>query len=103
MPEGPGDSRVSMVLRLSIPGTVSPDGIADWIANSPEPTYGGQLQDFAALGHAAEGRIRIAGTEEKVTLADGHVVALRKPTRSKNLAMAVCTRRSCCLPVWRRR
>jgi len=30
-----------------------PEGIADWITTSPDPVYGGQLQDLAAPGHAA--------------------------------------------------
>jgi CxxC motif-containing protein (DUF1111 family) len=73
-------SRVSMFLRLSIPGGPSPEGIADWIASSPDPTYGGQLQDFAAPGHAAEGRMDVTYVETPVTLADGTVVTLRTPT-----------------------
>ncbi|MES2916702.1 MAG: di-heme oxidoredictase family protein [Pseudomonadota bacterium] len=73
-------SRVSMFLRLSVPGGPVPDGIADWIATSPDPTYGGQLQDLAAPGQAAEGRMDIAWTETPVTLPDGTVVSLRAPT-----------------------
>ena len=46
-----------MVLRLSIPGGAVPEGIAGWIATQPDPTYGGQLQDFAAPGHFAEGQL----------------------------------------------
>jgi CxxC motif-containing protein (DUF1111 family) len=75
-------SRVSMFLRLSVPGGPVPDGIADWIATSPDPTYGGQLQDLAAPGQAAEGRMDIAWEETPVTLADGTVVSLRAPTYS---------------------
>jgi CxxC motif-containing protein (DUF1111 family) len=79
-PETPDDSRVSMFLRLSVPGGPVPGNIADWIATSPDPTYGGQLQDLAAPGHAAEGRMDITWTETPVTLADGTVVSLRAPT-----------------------
>lgn len=79
-PATPDASRVSMFLRLSIPGGPSPEGIADWIATSPEPTYGGQLQDLAAPGHASEGRMDITWSETPVTLADGTVVSLRAPT-----------------------
>jgi CxxC motif-containing protein (DUF1111 family) len=79
-PETPDDSRVSMFLRLSVMGGPSPEGIADWLATSPDPTYGGQLQDLAAPGHAAEGRMDITYTETPVTLADGTVVSLRAPT-----------------------
>ena len=78
-PEGPEDGRVSMFLRLSVPGATSPADIEEWLATSPEPTYGSQLQDFAAPGHAAEGRMEISWTEQPVTLADGTVVSLRAP------------------------
>jgi CxxC motif-containing protein (DUF1111 family) len=81
-PESPEDSRVSMFLRLSVLGGPSPEGIAEWIATRPDPTYGGQLQDLAAPGHAAEGRMDITWTETPVTLADGTVVSLRAPTYS---------------------
>lgn len=73
-------SRVSMFLRLSIPGGPAPEGIADWIATQPDPTYGGQLQDLAAPGHAAEGRMDITWLETPVTLPDGTTVTLRAPT-----------------------
>lgn len=73
-------SRVSMFLRLSVPGGPAPEGIADWIATQPDPTYGGQLQDLAASGHAAEGRMDITWTETPVTLPDGTIVSLRAPT-----------------------
>jgi CxxC motif-containing protein (DUF1111 family) len=78
-PATPDASRVSMFLRLSVPGGPSPEGIADWIATSPEPTYGGQLQDLAAPGHPAEGRMDVTWTEAPVTLADGTAVSLRAP------------------------
>ena len=79
-PATPDTSRVSMFLRLSVPGGPSPEGIADWIATSPDPTYGGQLQDLAAPGHPAEGRMDITWTESLVTLGDGTTVSLRTPT-----------------------
>jgi CxxC motif-containing protein (DUF1111 family) len=79
-PEGPDDSRVSMFLRLSVPGGTTPAEIEAWLATSPEPTFGSQLQDFAAPGHAAEGRMEISWTEQPVTLADGTVVSLRAPS-----------------------
>lgn len=81
-PEGPEDGRVSMFLRLSVPGGTTPAEIAEWLATSPEPTYGSQLQDFAAPGHSAEGRMEISWTEHPVTLADGAVVSLRAPAYS---------------------
>lgn len=79
-PEKADDSRVSMFLRLSIPGGPMPEGIAGWIATQPDPTYGSQLQDFAAPGHSAEGRMDISWTEIPVSLADGTTVSLRAPT-----------------------
>jgi CxxC motif-containing protein (DUF1111 family) len=79
-PEAPGDARVSMFLRLSVPGGGAPEGISDWIATSPDPVYGGQLQDLAAPGHTTEGRMEISWTDVPVTLADGTEVNLRAPT-----------------------
>ena len=81
-PAAPDASRVSMFLRLSIPGGPAPEGIADWISTQPDPTYGGQLQDLAAPGHAAEGRMDVTYTETPVTLSDGTVVFLRAPRYS---------------------
>lgn len=78
-PEGPEDGRVSMFLRLSVPGGAAPMGIADWVASQPDPVYGGQLQDFAVPGLAAEGRMEITWTETPVTLSDGSMVSLRAP------------------------
>jgi CxxC motif-containing protein (DUF1111 family) len=78
-PEDAADSRVSMFLRLSVPGGPVPEGIEGWIATEPDPTYGGQLQDLAAPGHAAEGQMEIIWTETPVTLVDGTVVSLRAP------------------------
>ncbi|GHC22912.1 thiol oxidoreductase [Gemmobacter nanjingensis] len=79
-PEGADEPRVSIFLRLSVPGGNPVPEIADYIATSPEPTYGGQLQDFAAPGLTPEGRMGIDWREEPVTLADGTVVSLRHPT-----------------------
>ena len=63
----PGESAVSLVLRLGLP-----DG-------GPEPTYGHQLQNFAIQGLAPEGRLTVAYEEEPVTLAGGEVALLRRP------------------------
>ncbi len=79
-PPTPEASRVSMFLRLSTLGGPTPEGIADWIATQPDPTYGGQLQDLAAPGHAAEGRMDVTWTETPVALADGTTVPLRTPS-----------------------
>ena len=79
----PEDDAVSMFLRLSIPPRT--DGERALLASGraaviPEPTYGGQLQDFAIAGIRAEGRMEITYAEEPVTLGDGTVVSLRRPT-----------------------
>nr|WP_245749520.1 di-heme oxidoredictase family protein [Gemmobacter aquatilis] len=81
-PEGPDDGRVSMFLRLSIPGGDPVPAIRDYLATRPEPTYGGQLQDLAAPGYAAEAQMGLTYAEQPVTLADGTVVSLRAPTYS---------------------
>lgn len=64
-----------MVLRLSIPGS-APDG-----GPRPHPVYGLQLQQQGTLGVVpAEGFATIDWIEEPVTLDDGAVVRLRRPT-----------------------
>ncbi|MEM7742455.1 MAG: di-heme oxidoredictase family protein [Pseudomonadota bacterium] len=81
-PEGPQDTAISMFLRVSIPGGPE-DTVAEiegYLATLPEPTYGTQLQDFALPGHRAEYTLGITYEEVEVTLADGTVVSLRKPT-----------------------
>jgi len=78
-PEGPEDGRVSMFLRLSVPGGPAPEGIAEWLATQPDPVYGGQLQDLAAPGQLAEGRMEVTYADLPVTFPDGTVVTLRDP------------------------
>jgi len=84
-PAGPEDSAVSMFLRLSVPPQT--DAERQLLATHrqaviPDPTYGGQLQDLAIQGHPAEGRMMIDDEEVPVTLDDGEVVSLRKPSYS---------------------
>lgn len=87
-PAGPDAPATSMFLRLSIPGGSAPGEIEDYLSTRPDPVYGGQLQDFAAPGQAAEGRMAISYEERRVTLADGMVVTLQAPTYSvTDLAM----------------
>ncbi len=79
----PEDDAVSMFLRLSIPprDAAERELLASRKANViAEPTYGGQLQDLAIQGHAAEGKMHITYEETPVTLAGGEVVRLRKPS-----------------------
>lgn len=84
-PESADDNAISMFLRLSIPPQTEQQKQLlqeGRIGTIPEPTYGGQLQDFAVPGLAAEGRMNIHWQEHIVTLADGTEVALRRPTYS---------------------
>ena len=76
------DSAVSMLIRLSVPPRTDEERAllaSGRAAAIPEPTYGGQLQDVAVPGMAAEGRIRITRTEREVTLHDGTKVVLEAP------------------------
>jgi CxxC motif-containing protein (DUF1111 family) len=78
-----GETAVSMFLRLSIPPQTEADRQAlatHRKAVIAEPTYGGQLQNFSIQGLFAEGRMVIDYAAQPVTLADGTVVTLRKPS-----------------------
>ncbi len=89
-PEGSDDDTVSMFLRLSVPA--APDEAMSEIEafllsigedaprSRPDPVYGGQLQDFAVQGHAAEGRMRVDYEEFEVALSDGETARLRRPS-----------------------
>lgn len=70
-PSGPGRLPAGMVVRLVLP---LPDG-----ASAVDPTYGGQLQDQAVPGVAAEGHVEVHFDESEVVLADGERVVLRSP------------------------
>ncbi|WP_235820221.1 di-heme oxidoreductase family protein [Falsiruegeria litorea] len=78
-PNGSQDKAVSMFLRVSIPGGAEPEGIEDYIATRPDPTYGQQLQDFALPGHPAEYTLQVTYSEHPVVLSGGEVVTLREP------------------------
>ncbi|GAB5469294.1 MAG: di-heme oxidoredictase family protein [Rhodospirillales bacterium] len=82
-PAGPEDKATSMFLRLSVPPRSAAEHAAltsRELLRIPEPTYGGQLQDFAVPGLPAEGRMTIAYEEEPVALNGGETVLLRKPS-----------------------
>lgn len=84
-PENEHDTAVSMFLRLSIPPQNENDEklLRERQVNViDEPTYGGQLQDFAIQGIDPEGKVRVSYTEQTVKLADGTIVSLREPTYS---------------------
>lgn len=83
-PETPDEPPVSVVVRLSVPGT-DPHG-----GPRPHPHYGDQLQNRALQGQRPEllfrsvpvpheADIRIEWDEHTVTLADGTEVPLRRP------------------------
>ncbi|NTJ44273.1 c-type cytochrome [Agrobacterium larrymoorei] len=78
-----GEDAVSMVLRLARPARTSNEEAAirkHKIVNFPDATYGQQLQNLAVAGLDAEGKLAVSYQEQKVTLSDGEVVTLRKPT-----------------------
>ncbi|MEN0000878.1 MAG: di-heme oxidoredictase family protein [Pseudomonadota bacterium] len=81
-PEGDTDA-TSMFLRLARSASTADEirALAEYtVVNFPDPTYGGQLQDLAVPGLAAEGHMVINYEEVPFELADGTVVNLRKPT-----------------------
>ena len=78
----PEDNAISMLMRLSIPPQNEEQQAqlsSGYMGVIPEPTYGGQLQDFAVTGIDAEGRIHTTYTPVTVTLNGGEQVELRKP------------------------
>ncbi len=84
-PAGPDDLATSMFLRVSVPPRTEADRQAletKAMLRIPEPTYGGQLQDFAVPGLPAEGRMVVTYEEVPVELYGGETVTLRKPTYS---------------------
>lgn len=79
-PEGAEDSATSMLIRLSIPDeTARMEEIEGYLASLPEPTYGGQMQDFGVAGIAAEASIKVTYAETEIPLSGGEVAHLRVP------------------------
>lgn len=81
-PTGPDDDATTMLVRLSVPPrTAEERGAIASLASLvvPEPTYGGQLQDYAVPGLAAEGRVTVEWREHTVALAGGEAATLRQP------------------------
>ncbi|SDR25122.1 di-heme oxidoredictase family protein [Pseudovibrio sp. Tun.PSC04-5.I4] len=86
-----GEERpVSMFLRLSVaPSTDEERALIESgeLPLIPEPTYGGQLQNFGVPGLPGEGEMKISYEEIEVQLSEGETASLRKPTYSiENLA-----------------
>ncbi|MGN7294567.1 di-heme oxidoreductase family protein [Rhizobium sp. SAFR-030] len=83
-PEGAAD-HTSMLLRLARPARTAEERAAferHAAPNFGDPIYGEQLQDLAAPGLSAEGEMQIGYVEQPVTLGDGTVVSLRRPSYS---------------------
>ncbi|MBX3529546.1 MAG: c-type cytochrome [Rhizobiaceae bacterium] len=83
-PASVGGDASSLLVRLS----VQPDADAARLIEAgalpaaPEPVYGLQLQDNAAAGLPAEGKVVIDYADVPVTLAGGETVTLRRPKLS---------------------
>lgn len=88
-PDGPQDDAVSMFLRISVPAP--PEAAVSRIEafllslgdqtprSRPDPTYGGQMQDFGVAGQPAEYRLSVRYEEFEVPLSDGQSARLRRP------------------------
>jgi CxxC motif-containing protein (DUF1111 family) len=79
------DDSGSMLVRLSVPATTDEEKakIAAHSVNSiPDPTYGGQLQNFSIQAFKPEGQLKIAYKEHKVKIVGGESVSLRTPSYS---------------------
>lgn len=79
-----GGDASSLLVRLSVqPSAEQAKSVAATaLAVAPEPVYGLQLQDNAAAGLPAEGKVVIRYHNLPVALAGGEVVMLRKPDLS---------------------
>jgi CxxC motif-containing protein (DUF1111 family) len=76
------DDSGSTLVRLSVPAATEEEKgrLAAHSVNSiPDPTYGGQLQNFSIQGFKPEGQLKIEYKEKKVKLAGGETVSLRVP------------------------
>ena len=74
---------VSMLVRLSIPAqSDNVEHQKQLLHNGviAEPVYGGQLQDMANPGIAAEGRIRMNWQPQTLQFSDGTAIELMKPS-----------------------
>lgn len=69
------EARLGLLLRLSVPGSNPLTG-----GPSPDPVYGGQLQDASILGVDSEGQIVLTYEVLSGEYDDGTSYELRKPT-----------------------
>jgi len=83
-PNGPEEQATSLLVRLSVPPSEEQEReiLEGYLSSVGEPVYGGQLQDFAAAGLPAEGRVRIEYEELPVSLSGGETAHLREPVLS---------------------
>ena len=82
-PPLPGEDATSMLLRLARPARTPAEEDAikrHEVLNFPDETYGEQLQNLAIPGVNSEGKLVRSYQEQSVTLADGDVISLRKPS-----------------------
>ncbi|MDC0612354.1 c-type cytochrome [Vibrio sp.] len=80
-PKDNNDLAVSMLVRMSVPVMNEADRrLYAKLGVVPEPNYGDQLQDFAVANQVPEGRVHITYSKVPITLSDGEIVSLRKPT-----------------------
>jgi CxxC motif-containing protein (DUF1111 family) len=73
-PLDPGEPLNSMLMRISIPDTKSPNGA------SPHPVYGGQISEDAISGVAPEGKTKVTYQTVAGKYGDGEAFALQKPS-----------------------
>ncbi len=81
-PEDSTDS-ISMLMRLARPASTPEEekALREYVPlNFPDPVYGGQLQDLAVPGLAAEGKFSIHYEELPIRLRGGETVNLRSPS-----------------------
>lgn len=83
-PKGPDYRATSMFLRISVPGETPQNlqAVTDYIGTAPDPTYGGQLQDFSPPGIAPEYRLGVDYTTSTIPLTGGETAELRIPSYS---------------------
>jgi len=79
LPKPGSPHSVSMLVRLSIPATEKDEQALLYNGVVPDPTYGGQFQDFAVPNIKSEGKVNISYETHQVVLGDGEVITLRKP------------------------
>jgi CxxC motif-containing protein (DUF1111 family) len=72
-PEGPSETPVGLLVRISVPGASEHGG------PKGEPRYGDQLQIESVLGVETEATVRVSWIEVPGTYADGTPYSLRRP------------------------